>query len=45
MTYEKKTDKIDLEELEVQAEEVSEVSGAWLSISPSEKVCGTFSLY
>ena len=42
MTYEKKTDKIDLEELEVQAEEVSEVSGSWLSI-PMEKVCGTFS--
>lgn len=28
MTYEEMTDMIDLEELEVQAEDVSEISGA-----------------
>ena len=32
MTYEKMTGKINLEELEVQAEEVTEASGSMLSI-------------
>ncbi|MBO4419389.1 MAG: hypothetical protein J5789_06165 [Oscillospiraceae bacterium] len=37
MTYEKMTGAINLEELEVQAEEVTEVSAACLSNTPGFK--------
>ncbi|MBQ6159517.1 MAG: hypothetical protein IJK24_01075 [Oscillospiraceae bacterium] len=42
MTYEKKTGAIDLEKLEVEAEEVTEVSAAFLSNTPGFKpIIGT----